>query len=70
MIGMTISCSDPDAMKRICVDVLGWEIAARGKIDAALESCWGLAGGSAGAEFIVHSSASGRAALTWRLPWR
>jgi len=56
MIGVTISCSDPDAMTRMFVDVLGWEIATRGKIDAELEACWGIGTGSAGPEFTLLRS--------------
>lgn len=56
MIGVTISCTDPDAMTRMFVDALGWEIATHGKIDTELEACWGIASGSAGTEFALLRS--------------
>ena len=45
---MTISTENPDALRAIFIDALGWELLCCDGIDAQLENQWGIAAGSAG----------------------
>ncbi len=50
---VTVSCSEPARLIDLLCTVLGWEVAADGGLDVGLEGLWGIAAGSAGAEFTV-----------------
>ena len=53
---VTVSCPESAQLETLLRDVLGWERAGAGSIDADLERLWGIASGSAASRFSLWRS--------------